>query len=182
MKTALKILVTIHTSLVFLVCINGLSHELKLGDKSINKYGAVFLKAIDVDIYDNQLFETLKIYGIYTGTARGYSFFSPNVSRIEKDFYFIGEDDQLVKPKTRYFETGFKYNAFKSGLFKEIFSQSDKNDYLKSLGAHFMSNNSIDCIDMYMSYTKYNELETARIDQPISNTEDIHLFTLRKRK
>ena len=181
MKKIVKTLVVFHISLVFLVCINGLSNELMFGGKSINKYGKVFLKVIDVNIYDNQLFETLKVYGLYTGTARGYSFFSPNVPRTEKDFYFISEYGTRIKPQTKYFETSFKYNAFKTGLFKEIFSDSDKNNYLRSLGAHFMTANSIDCLDMYMTYIEYNDIDIAREDQSHCNTKEIHLFTLRKK-
>lgn len=183
MKTVLKILVSFHISLVFIVCLNGLTQELMTDGKSINKYGAVLLKNIDLNIYDYKMFDALKVYGIYTGTARGYSFFSPNVSRVEKDFYFVSQDDQLIKPDTKYFETSFKFNAFKSGLFKEIFNTTDIDDHLSSLGAHLMStNNSVDCIDMYLTYNKYNDLAMAKVDHPLCSTEEIHLFTLRKKK
>ena len=181
MKNFIKLLIALHMGFVSLACINGLSQVLTKDGQSINKYGASVLKLIDVEIYDTKLYEALKVYGFCTGTFRGYSFFSPNLSRMDKNFYFLSDGNLLIEPKMKYFETSFKYKAFESGLFQDIFSTKDRDDYLKSLGAHLMSNHSSDCIDVYMTYDLYNDISDAKEDDVMCSTEDIHLFTLRKK-
>jgi len=84
MNTGLRIFAIIHTAMVFLVCLNGVSMLRSEEDTALNKYGAAILERVDVDLRATTFSKVMKVYGECTGTARGYSFFSPNVAPLEK--------------------------------------------------------------------------------------------------
>lgn len=182
MNIAIKLFAILHAVSVSIICLNGLSLFQNNDDKTLNKFGVKVLNIMDLDIGDTRFFKTLKIYGHSTGTARGYSFFSPNVLPLERSFYFLSEGDKLISPKTKHFETSFKYNSFKRFLFQNIFSDENRDGYLRSLGAHLMVNNSAECIDVYFTNKFYNDINESKANSIVGNEEDILLFTLRKKK
>ena len=182
MKVALKIFIILHTAFVFTACINQLSNVLT-DDGTINKYGVKILKLIDVDISGTKYFRQFQAYGVCTGTIRGYSFFSPNIERFDRNFQFVSEGGEILKPKMRYFESAFKYNCLQFSLFRELMGSADRDAYLRTMAAHFMSHNALECIDVYLSTNTYNDIESAKADHNNANctSEEIHLFTIRKR-
>lgn len=182
MKVALKIFIALHTVFVFTACINQLSLVLT-DDGTINKYGVKILKLIDVDITKSKYFNSFQTYGICTGTIRGYSFFSPNVERFDREFKFVSENGEILTPKMKYFESSFKFNCLQFSLFRELVSSTGRNAYLRTMAAHLMSHNAIDCVDVYLSTNTYNNIAEAKADNNTANcsSNDLHLFTLRNK-
>jgi len=182
MKSVLKIFIILQTTFVFTACLNQLSQVLS-DDGTINKYGYQILKHIDVDITKTKYFNVFQTYGVCTGTIRGYSFFSPNVERFDRKFNFVSENGEILKPKMRYFESSFKFNCLQFSLFRELVGSADRDAYLRTMSAHLMSHNSLDCIDVYLSTNSYNDIENAKADynNALCSSEEIHLFTIRKK-
>ena len=101
-------------------------------------------------------------YSIFTGTNRGYSFFSPNVAETKVDIAFVADGNRIELPLLTQ-ESKLKFECANLHFKSNIFDEEERDVILRSISSYlFSANPDIDKIDVYLHLSKYMDLQTAR--------------------
>ncbi|WP_299712140.1 hypothetical protein [uncultured Tenacibaculum sp.] len=101
-------------------------------------------------------------YSIFTGTNRGYSFFSPNVTQIKVDIAFMANDKKIELPLLTQ-ESKLKFGCANLHFKSNIFNVEERELILKSISSYlFSANPDIEKLDVYLNLSRYMDLETAK--------------------
>jgi len=132
--------------------------------KELNPVGQFIVKKTDMYTLPKQLTDFVFFYSIYTGTNRGYSFFSPNISPTKVNILFMADGKEINLPfKTQ--ESRLKYGCTNLHLSSKIFDKEEREIILKSLSSSLFSNNpDIEKLDIYLDLHNYTDLKTVKND------------------
>ncbi len=119
----------------------------------------------------SSLFETPKpitdfifFYAKYTGTNRGYSFFSPNISPNKISLRFMADGKEIHLP-LKSPESFLKFRVANYHFNSKIFEIEEREIILKSISSSlFSEHEDIDKIDIYLDLYRFNTLENVAID------------------
>ncbi|WP_046757837.1 hypothetical protein [Kordia jejudonensis] len=135
------------------------------------------------------LFETPKpvtdfifFYAKYTGTNRGYSFFSPNISPIKVSMRFMADGEEIHLP-FKSPESFLKFRSANLHFNSNIFDVEEREVILKSISSSLFSDHQdIDKIDIYLDLYRFNTLESAATDGHQVMYKEILGFSTTKNK
>lgn len=182
LKTGLLIflIINIYSSLV--VNLQGYSSFAgKDYQKNLNVFGKMVVRndtIIDkASIFYNDGFRFL---GTFSGTNRGYSFFSPNVSNSKLDISFVSEDGILEFP----LDSPESMQKFKTSI--HYFTTNFKNKKLRNLILssyaqwHFAQNPNLNKIKVYFDIYEVNTLSNIEKGLPRDRSKNFLGFILEK--
>jgi hypothetical protein len=135
------------------------------------------------------LFETPKpvtdfiyFYAKYTGTNRGYSFFSPNLSPIKVSMRFMADGKEIKLP-FKSPESILKFRSANLHFNSNIFDVEEREVILKSIASSLFSDHQeIDKIDVYLDLFRFNTLESAATEGHQVMHKEILGFSTTKNK
>ncbi|MEM6685347.1 MAG: hypothetical protein AAF617_06070, partial [Bacteroidota bacterium] len=101
-------------------------------------------------------------YAKFTGTNRGYSFFSPNVTPVKIDLRFMADGKQITLPiKSQ--ESYVKFGCANLHFNSNFFDGEEREIILKSISASLFNDYpEVDKIDVYLDLFRFNDLKSAQ--------------------
>jgi len=163
MKIVLALFVALHVLLSIRFNLLGIT-ALKLNNEEnkINRLGKLFVgkkggnleKALTIS-----LFEMSNFYNVYTGTNRGYTFFSPNISPIKATLCFFNGDDQLEIP-LKNTESKSKLYTTTYYLLVHLDNEKIRNQILRPIASRlFTLHPEASTLESYIDLTKIPSLK-----------------------
>ncbi|WP_299883998.1 hypothetical protein [uncultured Lacinutrix sp.] len=162
MKIIKKILASYFLIHIVLMMILGFSSFSYFKDdvtfNKLNPYGQAVVKKADEYRSPELIVDFIFLYSIYTGTNRGFSFFSPNVSASKVGITFMSNGKEIELPlKTQ--ELALKFRCLNSHFNSNIFNIEEREIILKSISSYIFSNNTnLNQLDVYLDINKYPSL------------------------
>ena len=130
--------------------------------------------------YPKPLEIPLNVYSIYTGTNRGYEFFSPNVSSNYLEFEFVQNNIEMMFPLVSQ-EAQIKLLTAKVFLSSFLFNEDSRKQIMLSIGNRFFIQNSqVNEIQVFLKFTKFTQLKNFKISQITKQEKKVLAFTIRK--
>ena len=173
-KTILVIFFIFH-----IVCVNiiNLCAFSGLGEKErekLNPFGKRYVKIANRFLKKNEL---ISCYTNFTGTNRGYEFFSPNISRFSLKIKFLETNGKEI-PLYNSFESTLKFGTASYYLNSNLFNENLRNEIFESYCKRiFAMNENITKINIVLQITEYNDLYTLYNN---GTHKEIHLCTVTK--
>lgn len=185
MNTLKKVLIfyfILHVSIMLILGFSSFSHfSDDVTYKKLNSFGkSIVDKAVDYKS-SQTIVDFIFLYSIYTGTNRGFSFFSPNVAASKVKIKFISNEKEVTLPFLTQ-ELDLKFRCLNSHFNSNIFDIEERETILKSISSYIFSNNkNIEVLDVYLNIEKYPSISIA---QEIGNkkySKNILAFSITKK-
>lgn len=128
----------------------------------LNSVGQIIVEYSDLFQCSKPLTDFIFFYSIYTGTNRGYAFFSPNISPTKVNISFVADGKEIKLPFITQ-ESKLKFGCANLHFNSNIFDIDEREIILKSISSYLFSNNpNIDKLDIYLKLKHFMDLETVR--------------------
>jgi len=148
----LHVLLAIRFNLLGLTALKLNNEENKinwLGKLLVGKKGGNLEKALT-----GSLFKISNFYNVYTGTNRGYTFFSPNISPIKANLCFFNGDDQLEIP-LKNTESKSKLSTTTYYLLVHLDNEKIRNQILRPIASRlFTLHPEASTLESYIDFAK----------------------------
>lgn len=123
----------------------------------------------------------LEFHSSFLGTNRGYSFFSPNVSREYMNLIFVADGKTLEIPLSSS-ESVLKFKTARFFFESNFKNETLRNHILKSFSRwYFLHNAEIDKIDVFFDFYKLNNLAEVKKNGYNVVNEKIYGFTVNRK-
>ncbi len=130
--------------------------------KTLNPVGQKIVDFSSLFICPDDVNDFIFFYSIFTGTNRGYSFFSPNVTPIRVGISFTNQNKEIGLPLLTK-ESKLKFKCTNLHFNSNIFDVEEREQILKSISSYLFSNNpDIEQLDVYLNFQHYSDLKTVR--------------------
>ena len=118
----------------------------------------------------------------FMGTERGYSFFSPNVSRSSVEMVFVGDDGKEIHIPFNSAESRLKFSTTDSYLESYLVEDEEIRDkIIKSLAKWmFAYNTDLSSIKVYINLLKYNNLYAKDVRENHVQEKRFFGFTIKR--
>ena len=149
----------------------------------LNPFGKFVAQNIDASAHQpNFIKDIIHFQSTFTGTNRGYSFFSPNVSRFNMKLLFIVDGEEMHVPLNTQ-ESVLKFETA-SYFFESNFRHKKvRTDILKSFSKwYFASNPDIEKIDVYLDMYQFDNLTKVRTTGYKVKHQKLLGFTISKKE
>jgi len=189
MKTLKKVLTAylgIHMLFMLIVGFSSFSNFSSQTDEdtynTLNPAGQFVVDMTDWFTIPKPATDFIFFYSIYTGTNRGYSFFSPNISKIKVDILFMADGKEVDLPFVTS-ESKLKFSCANLHLHSRLFEEEERDIILKSISSSIFSNNpEIQELEVYLDLYKYQDIETVRNSEYEVQNKKILGFSVTKNK
>ena len=166
MKNVKKILLfylLLHISIMLTIGFSSFSHfKSKDAHKKLNPFGKVIVDKASKYKSPQLIVDFIFLYSIYTGTNRGYSFFSPGVAGSKTEIKFMSNGKEIVLPFLTQ-EMNLRFRSLNSHFNSNIFDIEEREAILKSIASYIFSNNkNIKRLDVYLNIEKYPSILAAK--------------------
>jgi hypothetical protein len=152
---------------------DGVTNLNSLGEFVIHEQGHELIRSLDKPYFD-----FLNFYNAYTGTNRGYSFFSPNVSPVKAEFVFYSGKNKVLVPLQNA-ESKSKLVVATYFLLSYINDEKTRNNILRSIAARLFSlNPNVSVMRVYLDLSKFEPLGAAVDSGNYIQTKRINAFTI----
>lgn len=143
-----------------------------------------FGKKIVHNMPSNEIRSYSRVLATFMGTDRGYSFFSPNVSRSSLDIVFIGNDGKEISIPFNSTESRLKFTTADSLLESYLLrDEKIRDQILKSLSKWmFTYNKDLSSINVYLNLHHYNNLYAKNVKEYHVQEKRFFGFTIQRNK
>lgn len=123
-------------------------------DKNLNVMGKFYidnLKKVNIPFF-------IKVYTNYSGTIRGYAYYSPNIRNIKNKYEFY-DGNKKIDGLMRTYESNLKFNTMLINLTDIIHNKSIRQDIAKSLYNNITYNTPIKELNIKLKVQKFTPLK-----------------------
>lgn len=176
----------IHVLFMLIVGFSSFSNFSSLTDMDtynrLNPAGKLVVDQTDLITVPKPATDFIFFYSIYTGTNRGYSFFSPNISSVKVDMIFMADGKEVELPFVMQ-ESKLKFSCANLHLHSRLFDVEERDIILKSISSSIFSNNpGIQELDIYFDLYRYQDLQTVIDSSYMVKNKKILGFSVRNNK
>ena len=181
LKIFLILFFTIHFIVITVVGFTRFSELSSNEDEGINPFGAFIIKKSHVmDHLNGKPKNTMFAYSLFTGTNRGYAFFSPNVSSKKLDLSFQSNGKHIYLPfkstesDTKYFGANLYFNS-------NLDKSKERDSFLQSIATSLFNNNlELKDLDVYLNLSMYSDIKSTQNKGLVIQKKSIKGFTAKK--
>tara|TARA_B110000503_G_C7119309_1_gene401745 strand:- start:465 stop:1058 length:594 start_codon:yes stop_codon:yes gene_type:complete len=173
----------LHTLMMVIIGFSSFSHfKDEVTYKKLNPFGKVIVDTATDYKSPQAIVDFIFLYSIYTGTNRGFSFFSPNVAASKVDINFMSNGKEVVLPFLTQ-ELDLKFRCLNSHFNSNIFDIEERETILKSITSYIFSNNkNINQLDVYLNIEKYPSILITQDLGYQKYTNNILAFSITKKE
>jgi hypothetical protein len=148
----------------------------------LNRLGIAVIYKIGNKIFDNSISRCTNVYAVYTGTNRGYEFFSPNISPVKVDLAFYSGNSELDLPLQRQ-ESRNKLIAVGYYLMKNIRDEKLRAQILGSISTRLFSlHPGVHSLDIYLNISQISYLDSIKVGEEYTKIYKLQAFTITREK
>lgn len=181
LKIFLMLFLTIHFIVITVVGFTRFSELSSHEEDGINPFGALIIKKSQVMNHLNGKPKNVMFaYSLFTGTNRGYAFFSPNVSSKKLDLSFQSSGKSICLPfkctesLTKYFGANLYFNS-------NLDKTKERDSFLQSISTSLFNNNiGIKDLDVYLNLSMYSDIKETQNKGLVIQKKSIKGFTAKK--
>lgn len=185
-KKILVFLLLLHIFLVIsinLITIRGLETiDPQILSKEFNTFGRFYIRNFKAEYYQKYFNTIFNPYLIYTGTDRGYEFFSPNLMPSKMELLFLDKRGNEIKfpfitpeSKLKFFSTTYYFNGF-------LADKKMRDRILRSMSSRFMIlNSNLYEINVHLKISEFDNLDTLNKNGYRINQKNIKAFIVSRK-
>lgn len=150
--------------------------------ENLNPFGKFVANSASYFETPKPVTDAIFFYAKYTGTNRGYSFFSPNISPVKVSMRFMADGKQIKLP-FKSPESKLKFRSANLHFNSNIFDIEEREIILKSISSSLFNDHpEVDQIDIYLDLFRFNTLENAQKEGAKVMYKEILGFSTTKNK
>lgn len=181
LKLLLSLFLVIH---IFIVLASNFSDYKIFSEPNYIDRLNVFGKKLVNITPSNEIGRYTRVCTTFMGTDRGYSFFSPNVSRSSVEMVFIGDDGKEINIPFNSAESRLKFSTADSYLESYLLEDEEiRDEIIKSLTKWmFAYNTDLSSIKVYINLLQYNNLYAKNVRENHVQEKSFFGFTIKRNK
>ena len=181
LKIFLMLFFAIHFIVIIVVGFSRFSELTTLDNERVNSFGEIVIKKSKlVDNLNESTKDAVFFYSLFTGTNRGYAFFSPNVTSKKVELSFKCGDKVIelpfrsVESNTKFFGANLYFNSHLDRI-------KQRDSFLQSISTSFFNQDlTMKNLEVYLNLTMYSDINYTRENGLLINKKSMLGFKAKK--
>lgn len=162
LKIVLMLFFAIHFIVITVVGFSRFSELSVSENDKVNLFGhAVITNSKLVDKINDTTKDGIFFYSLFTGTNRGYAFFSPNVTSKKLELSFKS-GDKIIQLPFKSIESDIKFFGANLYFNSNLDKVKERDSFLQSISTSFFNRDlSMKDIDVYLNLSVYSDIKNT---------------------
>ncbi|WP_130734726.1 hypothetical protein [Flavobacterium sp. J27] len=163
LKIFLMLFFAIHFIVITVVGFSRFSELTTTENDKVNSFGQVIIKKSKwIDNLNLTTKDAIFFYSLFTGTNRGYAFFSPNVTSKKLELSFKS-GDKIIEMPFRSVESDTKFFGANLYFNSNLDKIKERDSFLQSISTSFFNRDlNMKDLDVYLNLSMYSDINYTR--------------------